>query len=326
MSFSITRVSHVEIRVTNLDRAWEFYVGLLGLVETERDGGRIYLRGLEERQHHSIVLKQAESPGVAHFSYRVSDPEDLDRLTEFFKAKKLPVVKLPAGSEKGQGEAIRVQDPLGFPVEFYHEMDEAERLLQQFHLHRGVSPMRLDHVNCQTPDVQKGYDYYVGELGFWVSEYTETDDGKLWAVWMHRKQNVHDIALMTGTGPRLHHFAVWVQDMVGVIRACDILAGAGMTDNIERGPGRHGLSNAFFVYVRDPDGNRMEIYTSDYMIPDPDWKPIRWSINDKRRQTFWGHVAPRSWFDEASLVESITDGRLLTPIPAELKDRPDFVT
>ncbi len=326
MSFSITRVSHVEIRVTNLDRAWEFYVGLLGLVETERDGGRIYLRGLEERQHHSIVLKQAESPGVAHFSYRVSDPEDLDRLTEFFKAKKLPVVRLPAGSEKGQGEAIRVQDPLGFPVEFYHEMDEAERMLQQFHLHRGVSPMRLDHVNCQTPDVQKGYDYYVGELGFWVSEYTETDDGKLWAVWMHRKQNVHDIALMTGTGPRLHHFAVWVQDMVGVIRACDILAGAGMTDNIERGPGRHGLSNAFFVYVRDPDGNRMEIYTSDYMIPDPDWKPIRWSINDKRRQTFWGHVAPRSWFDEASLVESITDGRLLTPIPAELKDRPDFVT
>ena len=324
--FGITRVGHVEMRVTDLDKAWRFYVEMLGFVETERDGNRLYLRGYEERQHHSLVLKQAATPGLAHFAYRVADPEDLDRLEEFFKAKKLPVVKLPAGQEKGQGEAIRVQDPLGFPVEFYHEMEEAERLLQQFHLYRGAAPMRLDHVNCQIPNVQLGYDYYVKELGFWVSEYTETDDGRLWAVWLHRKQNVHDIALMTGTGPRLHHFAYWVQDLYGVIRVCDILAGANMVKNIERGPGRHGLSNAFFVYVRDFDGNRLEIYTSDYMIPDPDWRPIRWSLNDPRRQTFWGHAAPRSWFDEASLVESVVDGKLLTPTPAEIKDRPDFVT
>ena len=324
--FSITRVGHVEIRVTDLDKAWRFYVDMLGLVETERDGGRIYLRGYEERQHHSLVLKLADSPGLAHFAYRVADPEDLDRLADFFKARNLPVVKIPQGHEKGQGEAIRVQDPLGFPVEFYHEMEEVERLLQQFHLYRGAAPMRLDHVNCQTPNVQAGYDYYVKELGFWVSEYTETDDGKLWAAWLHRKQNVHDIALMTGTGPRLHHFAYWVQDLYSVIKVCDILAGANMVKNIERGPGRHGLSNAFFVYVRDPDGNRMEIYTSDYMIADPDWKPIKWSLNDPRRQTFWGHAAPRSWFDEASLVESVVDGKLLTPTPAELKDRPDFVT
>jgi len=324
--FSITRIGHVEIRVSDLDRAYDFYVGMLGMVETERDKNRIYLRGYEERQHHSLVLKEAESPGLAHFAFRVADPEDIDRLADFFKAKGLPVVKIPAGEEKGQGEAIRVQDPIGFPVEFYHEMDEVERLLQQFHLYRGAAPMRLDHVNCQTPQIQLGYDYYVKELGFWVSEYTETDDGKLWAAWLHRKQNVHDIALMNGTGPRLHHFAYWVQDLYSVIKVCDILAGANMVKNIERGPGRHGLSNAFFVYVRDPDGNRMEIYTSDYMIADPDWRPIRWSLNDPRRQTFWGHAAPRSWFDEASLVESVVDGRLLTPAPAELKDRPDFIT
>ncbi len=95
---------------------------------------------------------------------------------------------------------------------------------------------------------------------------------------------------------------------------------------IERGPGRHGISNAFFVYLRDPDGNRIELYTSDYLIPDPDWEPIRWSINDPRRATFWGHKPPASWFDEASLVESIEDGTFVPTSSPPLRDRPEFVT
>jgi catechol 2,3-dioxygenase len=105
-----------------------------------------------------------------------------------------------------------------------------------------------------------------------------------------------------------------------------VLASSGFAANIERGPGRHGLSNAFFVYLRDPDGNRIELYASDYLIPDPDWEPIRWSINDPRRATFWGHKPPASWFDEASLVESIEDGGFIPTSSPPLQDRPEFVT
>ena len=43
---------------------------------------------------------------------------------------------------------------------------------------------------------------------------------------------------------------------------------------IERGPGRHGVSNAFFVYLRDPDGHRIELYACDYYTGDPDLKPL----------------------------------------------------
>jgi hypothetical protein len=69
---------------------------------------------------------------------------------------------------------------------------------------------------------------------------------------------------------------------------------------MERGPGRHGISNAFFLYVRDPDGHRVELFTSDYLTVDPDHAPIRWSLTDPRRQTLWGHPAPASWFNEGS--------------------------
>lgn len=324
----ILRLGHVEYRVTDLERGRAFYVDLLGFVETSRDRDRIYLRGLEEREHHSFVLRRAPSAGVSHFAFRVASEGDLDRLHRRCEATGRPARWVAKGEEEGQGKALRVQDPSGLPVEFYHEMAQVDRYLQRFDLYRGPYVMRIDHVNCQVPDVQAAYDWYTHEWGFWCSEYTETDDrpSRLWAAWLHRKQNVHDIALMNGIGPRVHHAGFWVPDAVSVLRACDILAAAGQATAIERGPGRHGLSNALFVYLRDDDRNRIELYASDYLIADPDWKPIRWSINDPRRATFWGHVPPKSWFDEASLVESITDGTLIEPTAPQLQDRPSFVT
>ena len=319
------RLGHVELRVTDVDRARAFYVDLLGFVETERRADRTYLRGVEERYHHSIVLRHAKTPGLGHFAFRVSSPADLENLSRLFKSKGLTTVRVAKGDEKGQGEAIRIQDPIGFPVEFYYEMEEVESLLQKFHLQRGVRPVRIDHVNVQTPDVQKGFDYYTNELGFALTEDTVTKEGKLWAAWLRRKQNVHDIAIMTGTGPRFHHFGVWMPDSLAVVNVCDVLAGADYEDKIERGPGRHGVSNAFFVYVRDPDGNRVEFYTGDYLTADPNWKPIRWSLEDKKRATFWGATPPRSWFDEASNVESVYDGRMVEPVQVLVQDRPAFV-
>jgi len=324
----IVRLGHVEYRVTDLARARAFYVDLLGFVETGRDGTRVYLRGLEERDHHSLVLRQAPAPGVSHFAFRVAAPDDLHRLHRRCTARGLPTRWIEAGEEAGQGRALRVQDAAGLPVEFYHEIDQVERQLQRFDLYRGPHIMRIDHVNVQVPDVQAAYEWYTREWGFGCSEYTETDDrpAQLWAAWLHRKHNVHDIALMNGRGPRLHHAGFWVTDALAVLRACDIMAGAGHQDAIERGPGRHGLSNALFVYLRDGDRNRIELYTGDYLVADPDWRPIRWSINDPRRATFWGHVPPQSWFDEASPVESILDGSFIEPTEPRLRDRPSFVT
>jgi len=93
---------------------------------------------------------------------------------------------------------------------------------------------------------------------------------------------VHDIALTAGRGPRLHHVGLYVAEPAAVLRACDQLAAAYGSDAIERGPGRHGVSYAFFVYLRDPDGHRIELYACDYYTGDPDHKPLRWSVNDPR--------------------------------------------
>ncbi len=233
------------------------------------------------------------------------------------------------GEEQGQSRALRLQDPIGLTLEFYFEMEKAPRRLQQYHLHKPVQIMRLDHFNCQVPDVSTTANWYQQVLGFRTTEYTvkETPSGdELWASWLTRKQTVHDLALMNGPGPRLHHVGFWLPDAMAVLRACDVLAAAGYYQNIERGPGRHGLSNALFVYIRDPDGHRIELYANDYLTADPDAEPIRWTLEDPRRQTFWGHFAPASWFEEATLIHNVHGDTIVTPRAPLLSDRPNYIT
>jgi 3,4-dihydroxyphenylacetate 2,3-dioxygenase len=276
---------------------------MLGLVPTAEASDAIYLRGYEERLHHSIVLRVGPEPLVDHVAYRVRSPSDLDAIAAFYEELGC-VVSRVEGVELGQGPAVRVHDPLGFPIEFFHEMAQADCLLQRYDAYRGARITRADHVNLYVPDVTEGYELY-RRLGFRCSEYIADDrDDRPVAVWLYRKQTVHDIALTTGHGPRLHHFAFTTAETAAITGFCDILAGLRREAVIERGPGRHGVSNAFFVYLRDPDGHRIELYTGDYYTGDPDHQPLRWSVSDVRRRTFWGHHVPDSWYEEGSLVRA----------------------
>lgn len=59
MEFNIIRIARTILNVKDLDRSREFYVNALGFIETECDEEHIYLRGLEEHVHHSLVLKKS---------------------------------------------------------------------------------------------------------------------------------------------------------------------------------------------------------------------------------------------------------------------------
>jgi catechol 2,3-dioxygenase len=309
--FDIVRSSHVELVARDLERSRAFYVGALGFVETGSDGDALYLRGLEERGHHSIVLRRGEQPLARALGFRVASEMDLDRAEEYFGGRGLPVRR---SEPPFQGPTLEVRDPFGTPFQLYSRMEGVPRLLQSYGEHRGARPMRIDHFNLFVTDVQEAHEFYAG-LGFRTTEYTETEDGQpaLWAVWMHRKGSVHDVALTSGRGPRLHHLGVWVPGILDVINACDVLSTTGFVCALERGPGRHGISNAFFLYLRDPDGHRVELYTSDYLTVDRDFEPIGWKLSDPQRQTLWGAPAPRSWFEEGTPFEGTEVGEPVLP-------------
>jgi catechol 2,3-dioxygenase len=296
--FNIVRSSHVTLGVTDLARSKAFYVDTLGLHVEDETPTALYLRGVEERQHHSLVLQKAALAEAYHLGFKVASEDDLDKAAAYFKSKGVSsaFVERPY-----QGRTLQAIDPLGMPLELYFKMEQRERLLQKYAYYKGVQPQRLDHFNIFAPDVQRSMDFYAA-LGFRLTEYSEEDgpNGRIAAAWMHRKGNVHDLAFTNGRGPRLHHLCYWSPTALNIIHLCDVMATSGYLPNMERGPGRHGISNAFFLYVRCPDGHRTEIYTSDYQTMDPDHEPIRWSLRDPRRQTLWGMPAPKSWFEEGS--------------------------
>jgi 3,4-dihydroxyphenylacetate 2,3-dioxygenase len=301
--FNILRLSHIVLTVTDLQASRAFYVDTLGLQVTDETSSRVYLRAMEERGHHCIVLEQGDIAVANELGFKVRGEDDLDRAKAFFEQQGLAAawVDVPY-----QTRTLRTRDPQGIPLEFYARMDRLPPIHQKYALYKGVKPLRIDHFNCFSTDVREAMNFY-HSIGFRVTEYTATEDtDDIWAAWMQRKGGVHDIAFTNGSGPRLHHVAFWVPNPLNIIDLLDVMATTGHVANIERGPGRHGISNAFFLYVRDPDGHRIEIYCSDYQTIDPDHEPIRWGLKDPQRQTLWGAPAPRSWFEEGSVFKDVS--------------------
>ena len=311
---NIVRAAYVELIVTDLERAKWFWVHMIGFVLTAEDDDALYLRGYEETMHHSVVLRKGPHAAAACMAFRVWAPEDLDLAERWYTERGCRVERRPAGATRGIGEAVRVEDPLGFTLEFFQQTDRTERLLQRFDLHRGASIARIDHFNICVADPAAAHDYYTA-LGFRCSETIE-DEHRLYAAWMHRKPSVHDMALTGGASPRVHHVGYFTPEAQHILRLCDLFGAIDEQRHIERGPGRHGVSNAFYVYLRDPDGHRIEIYTSDYYTGDPDHETFRWDVNDVRRRDFWGAAVVPSWYAESADMLDL-DGKV---VPATLVD------
>jgi catechol 2,3-dioxygenase len=171
--FNVIRCSYAELGVADLARSREFYVGALGWLEREQAAGSLYLHGIEERQHHSLILTESAEATCRCLGYKVGSEDDLDRAEAHFRGRGLPTAWV---ERHGQGRTLRTRDPFGVPLEFCFAMEQGERTIQQYGRYGGTHPMRIDHFNCFAADVQATYDFYVRELGFRLTEYTETEE------------------------------------------------------------------------------------------------------------------------------------------------------
>jgi catechol 2,3-dioxygenase len=285
--FNVTRASHAVMTARDLDATQAFYCDVLGLVLSRRDPDALYLRGLEERSHHSLVFRKSDKPPMCErVGLRVFTEDDLDRAAAHFGEIGHHAVFV---DRPYQGRTLHVDDSIGTPLELCAVMDDLPTNLQRFELYKGASPMRLDHFQIAAHDVQKATDFYLA-LGFRLTEYTATDGKEeIWASW-----------LSSGRGPRLHHFAYAVPEARDIVHVCDVAGSLGFGKHFERGPGRHGIGNALFVYFRDPDGHRVELFNAHYQAIDINHTPLRWDLSNTRRSQLWGLPAQARWFYEAS--------------------------
>lgn len=319
--FNITRLSHVVLTSRDLDTTRHFYETGLGFEVTFQDTDMLCLRAIEETGHHSLVFEKANADGpgvVRRIGYRMYSDDDLKRAHDFFNARGEPAAFV---ERPFQGLTLQLRDGVGVPVEFCATMEQSENRMQRFHTHSGGKLAFLDHIQIACHDVAGAYQWY-NDLGFRLSEYTAKDGtDEMWGVWLKRKNNTQDVVFGNGPGPRLHHFAYHTPEISSIIHAADVMASLGLAGTMDRAPGRHGIGNAFFIYFRDPDGHRTEIFSSHYNVIDIDHAPKRWELSDTRRSQLWGFPAPRKWFMEASEFEGVeVKEPLMNAAPVTLED------
>src|SRR5262245_27138071 len=149
--FNIVRALYVDLGVTDVARSRSFWVDALGYVVTADTGDALFLRGLEEQNHHSLVLRASSTPAANAVGFKVFEDADLDRAAQFCATRGLAHRFV---DRHAQGRTLELTDPLGIRVELTAAITHVPRLLQQYSAHRGARPQRIDHVNCFAPDVQ----------------------------------------------------------------------------------------------------------------------------------------------------------------------------
>src|SRR5215471_9557416 len=123
----VLRPGHVALRVLELEPALKHYTEVLGLIETARDDkGRVYLKAWDEHDHHSVVLREADSPGMDYMGFRVDSGQSLERLARDVEQSGLATACqwIPAGEHLHTGVRFRFTIPTGHAIELFADKDK----------------------------------------------------------------------------------------------------------------------------------------------------------------------------------------------------------
>src|SRR5438270_10685257 len=124
--FNIIRSSHVVLDVTDLNASSAFYETTVGLHVEDRDDRAVYLRGSEEHQHHSLVLRKAQTAACNRLGFKVGNDNDLDKAAAFFSEQGIAYVFV---KQPFQGRTLQFNDLFGFQIELYASMEKRLHLL-----------------------------------------------------------------------------------------------------------------------------------------------------------------------------------------------------
>jgi catechol 2,3-dioxygenase len=283
----ISQLGHVELLTPKLEESVRFFTRVLGMEETGRDGGSIYLRCWGDFFHHSVQLTLSEAPGVGHIGWRAAGPEQLAQAAARLEASGLGEGWRGAGT--GHGAAYRYRGPGGHPQEIFWEVERFAAPAQtrsafparpQRHATGALAPRHLDHVTVATQNPYTDSEWYRDTLAYRFMEWTALDEDHpdlcVFSM-VTTNEKSHDLGLtldLSSVRGRLHHLAFWVDTVEDVLKAADLLIEAGTP--IEFGPGRHGMGEQTYLYFREPGGVRLEFDSGGYRNYQPDWEPVKW--------------------------------------------------
>jgi catechol 2,3-dioxygenase len=303
----LSQLAHVELLTPRLDEAAAFLVDQLGLDEVDRDDTSVYLRCWGDRFHHSIQLTEAPEPALGRLGWRADGADGLEEAVA-----RLTAAGVGEGwvtGAKGLGPAFRFRGPGGHLQEVFWEVDRAEVPVDRrstlpsrprVRPQHGCAVRHLDHVSVAVPgDPYAAAEWYRDTLGFRFMEYTVFDESdECFFAMISTNERAHDFGLLrdtSGLSGRIHHVAFWLDEPAQVYQSAETLLEA--REAVEFGPGRHGMGEEVYLYVRDPGGMRYEFLSGGRRNYEPDWAPVRWTPAQGSIDFYRNTVPPESLID-----------------------------
>ncbi len=287
----IMRLGFVQARVTDLEKATDYYGRVLGLEEVARQDGRRYFKCWDEYDHHSVVLEEG-GLGLVKMGFKVEREEDLAELEKKIEAFGVKTQRVSAGENLALGEGVRCEIPSGHVLELYAQSEQRGTRTGTLNPEPwpeglvGIAPSRLDHLLLTASDVNTAAEFFLRALDFKMSERIVPNghSDELLGAFLFRSNTAHDIAFVRGPDAKLHHFAFWLEGWSDILRAGDILAKNNL--RVDMGPTRHGITRGQTIYFFDPCGNRNEVFTGGY-IAYRDFPCITWTADQIGKAIFY---------------------------------------
>ena len=293
----IAHLGHVEVLTPKPQESLDFFVNVMGMTESARQGGSVYLRGWDDYERYSLKLTDSKSSGMGHAAFRTRSPQALERRAAALKGSGFDVGW--SDGDIGHGKTFVCKDPDGHVIELYYDTEWYEappdkkpalkNQAQKFPA-RGVNVRRLDHFNGLCTDVAANRKFFEDYLGFRLTEQIVMNDGTEAGMWLTATNKSYDFAYTldhSGARGRFHHITYALDSREDILRAADIFLENGVF--IETGPHKHAVQQTFFLYVYEPGGNRVEVANAGArLVLAPDWKPICWTEEERKKGQAWG--------------------------------------
>ena len=293
----VAHLGHLELLTPKLEESLRFFVDVMGMTESGRQGNSVYLRGWDDYERYSLQLTASTTSGLGHAAFRARSPQALQRRVAALEASGQAVGW--HDGELGHGPAFRFHDPDGHLLELYYETEwyaappalrPALKNQAQRNPFRGVNVRRIDHFNCLAVDIRANREFFERTLGFRLTEQIVMDDGTEAGMWLTCTNKSYDFAYTReahGVPGRFHHVTFALDSREAILQAADVFLENGVF--IETGPHKHAVQQTFFLYVYEPGGNRVEVANAGArLVLAPDWKPITWTETERRKGQAWG--------------------------------------
>jgi glyoxalase/bleomycin resistance protein/dioxygenase superfamily protein len=320
----VADLAWLEFEKPDLDRA-EVFARDFGFGVAARTEHELWLRGTLAGSPCMVIRKGRTSRFVGP-AFRAAERADLDRLA---RATGSDVRDLDGTGAPGDGRAVDLLDPSGFPVRVVHCGEDLPALPEQGPLllnfgtdHRRTNAtqrpprepsriQRLGHVVLETRVFGRALDWYLDTLGMIVSDFLFLDGqrerGPTMAFIRCDRGTLavdhHTLAMHLGPGNGYVHSAYQVTGLDSIAAGGEYLNERGYKRSW--GIGRHIQGSQLFDYWRDPDRFMLEHFADGDLFSrdlEPGWAPMSTSGLAQ-----WGPPATRDFLGASPSPARVRD-------------------